>query len=175
MPTLRKRPCRFCRRWFSPEPQQRGRQYACSEAECQAKRQAANQADWLKEHPGYFRGRAEEHRAYRGEHPDADRRRREDPARREDERGRRAERRRRAPLRRAAEQEARNLQVAVAPGLPTALARAAEQEALNAQALILVALATRLGPAAEQEPIAGALSALHAWGQRLLGAGRHRA
>lgn len=42
----RKRPCRYCRRWFSTSPRLGKRQYACSSVECQAKRKAENQRAW---------------------------------------------------------------------------------------------------------------------------------
>ena len=43
--------CIFCHKPFTPNPKTKDRQYACSEYECQRKRQAQNQADWLKNNP----------------------------------------------------------------------------------------------------------------------------
>jgi hypothetical protein len=51
----RKRPCRFCRVWFRPNPRQKGRQYACSDPECQRARHRLNCADWRRDNPDYDR------------------------------------------------------------------------------------------------------------------------
>ncbi len=174
--TPRKRPCRFCRRWFRPDRRLKERQYACSAAACQRRRQAGNRARWLARSPGYFRRRAEKHRAWRRAHPDANRlwraahpdvRKRQDRAR--------AERRRRARLRVSAEQEAMALQLLAAPGHGARHALSAEQEAIRAQAFVLTGLAARLPLSAEQEPIVGALTACHDLGRRLLAGGRPHA
>ncbi len=53
----KKRPCRFCRRWFRPNPRVGKRQIACGEAGCQARRRAATQARWVARNPEYFAGR----------------------------------------------------------------------------------------------------------------------
>lgn len=42
----RRRPCRFCRRWFSPDVRVGERQRACSVPVCQERRRAATQASW---------------------------------------------------------------------------------------------------------------------------------
>lgn len=168
----RKKPCRFCRRWFRPAPQQRGRQYACSARECQAKRKAASQASWLAKNPGYFRGRAGTHRAYRIAHPERrelERARRQEPEVRERERKARARRRRLGKVRVAVEQEACALQLLSAPGDRRRVPLAAEQDAWEAQLALTIAVACRLPPAAEQDPIAGNLTHLHDWGSRLRG------
>ncbi len=49
-----KRPCRFCRKWFLPDPRVGARQRACSSAECQRNRRFETQASWRKRNPGYF-------------------------------------------------------------------------------------------------------------------------
>ena len=50
---MRKRPCRFCRRWFAPDRRVGARQRACSVEACQKKRRAATQAGWRAAHPEY--------------------------------------------------------------------------------------------------------------------------
>ena len=52
----RQKRCRFCKDLFFPSPRLKARQVACSKPECQKARRAANQAAWLKRHPGYFSG-----------------------------------------------------------------------------------------------------------------------
>ena len=49
----RRRPCRFCRRWFCSDARVGKRQRACSEPECQKHRRAATQASWRKRNPDY--------------------------------------------------------------------------------------------------------------------------
>jgi uncharacterized protein YhaN len=165
----RKRPCRFCRRWFRPDPRLKERQRACSSTECQEKRQAANQQSWLEQHPGYFRGRAAAHREWRSLHPDAQRRwRLAHPDAVLRDRMARKERHRRALTSRAVEQEARALQLVITQEDAGRLLPAGEQESMRAQLSIVLGLATRLPPAAEQESIAGALTHWHSRGQRLL-------
>jgi len=50
----RKKPCRFCHRWFSPDPRVGERQFACSRPECQAKRKQSQQTAWRRRNPEYF-------------------------------------------------------------------------------------------------------------------------
>ena len=50
---LKKRPCRFCRRWFWPDQRVGARQRACSAEECQRKRRAETQASWQRCNPEY--------------------------------------------------------------------------------------------------------------------------
>jgi hypothetical protein len=50
---VRKRPCRYCRRWFSPDHRVGERQRACSSEACQRKRRAATQAAWRRANPDY--------------------------------------------------------------------------------------------------------------------------
>ena len=166
---LRKRPCRFCRRWFLPYAAQGARQRACSEPACQARRQEESRRVWLARHPGYFRGRATKHRQYRLEHPDVKRAwRSANPQAAKRERTARAQRRRRAPTRRAVEQEAWVLQLVDRQGVARPHAPAVEQEAWRSQLHVLVGLASALPPAVAQEPIAGALLAWNDLGHRLL-------
>lgn len=170
---LRKRPCRFCLRWFLPDVRQGEKQYACLAATCQTRRQAENQRDWLARSPGYFRGRAGKHRAYREAHPETKRRWRADhPEVREKERLARAKRRQTAPTRRAVEQEAFVLQLVNPQGVTGALPPAVAQEAFMTQLHVLVGLASALPPAVEQEPIAGALLGWNDRGRQLLAGAR---
>jgi hypothetical protein len=50
---LDKRPCRFCGKWFWPDPRVGQRQRTCSKAECQRKRRAKTQASWRLINQGY--------------------------------------------------------------------------------------------------------------------------
>jgi len=50
---LDKRPCRFCGKWFWPDPRVGQRQRTCSAEECQRKRRAETQASWRLVNPGY--------------------------------------------------------------------------------------------------------------------------
>jgi hypothetical protein len=47
----RKRPCRYCRHWFRPDPRVGDRQRACASVDCQRKRRAATQASWRRRNP----------------------------------------------------------------------------------------------------------------------------
>lgn len=68
--SLRKRPCRECRRWFEPDARVGDRQGVCGEQSCQQARRRRNQAEWRKCHPGYFVSWRAKERAER-EAPDA--------------------------------------------------------------------------------------------------------
>jgi hypothetical protein len=50
---LEKKPCRFCGKWFWPDPRVGSRQRACSAEECRRKRRAATQAEWRRKNPDY--------------------------------------------------------------------------------------------------------------------------
>lgn len=164
-----KRPCRFCREWFSPDPRVGDRQYACATEACRAQRKAFSQAAWLKRHPGYFRGRAVKHRRWREAHPDAQRRRRQgDPALRERERLARARRRKTAATRRAVEQDAMALQLLGGLEDRYRVSRAVEQDEMTPHLLVAVGVASRLAPAVAQDPIAGALLHWHDCGRRVV-------
>ena len=54
---LKKRPCRYCRKWFRPDPRVGDRQKACSQFECQKKRRHRTQANWRGRNPEYSRSR----------------------------------------------------------------------------------------------------------------------
>jgi hypothetical protein len=56
MPTPRKRPCSFCRRWFRPNARVGPRQHACSKPECQTARRKKTQAHWRAKNPEYAAG-----------------------------------------------------------------------------------------------------------------------
>jgi hypothetical protein len=51
----RKRPCRICRRWFSPDPRAGDRQRACSSPDCQRERHRRACSTWRRHHPDYDR------------------------------------------------------------------------------------------------------------------------
>jgi len=171
----RKRPCRFCRRWFQPDPRLGSRQYACSSKDCQGVRQKANEQAWQDRHPGYFRGREAAHRAWREANPGAQRRRRAaDPALRERERDSRRRRHLEAAERRAVEQKVIELQLLAPQEVTARLPPAGEQKACRAQTLVLLGLASRLAPAGEHKPMAWHLADWHDLGATLArGALRH--
>ena len=50
---MRKRPCRYCRKWFAPDRRVGARQRACSLGSCQRRRRAATQASWREANPDY--------------------------------------------------------------------------------------------------------------------------
>jgi hypothetical protein len=50
---LKKRPCRYCGKWFWPDQRVGPRQRACSDEECQRKRRAETQASWRNRNPEY--------------------------------------------------------------------------------------------------------------------------
>ena len=50
----RKRPCRICRKWFSPDPRVGDRQKTCGDKNCQDKWHAKKCAEWNKKNPAYF-------------------------------------------------------------------------------------------------------------------------
>jgi len=50
----KKRPCRICRKWFSPNPRVGDRQKTCGSDECQAKWHAKKCAEWNAKHASYF-------------------------------------------------------------------------------------------------------------------------
>lgn len=71
----RRKRCRFCKDLFLPSPRLKARQVACLKFDCQKARHAANQAAWLKKHPGYFSRRSvktkewlNRHAGYRAEY-----------------------------------------------------------------------------------------------------------
>ena len=59
----KKKPCRFCRRWFQPEPQVVARQRACNKPDCQAASRKNTQAEWRKRNPDYALTRRLDQRA----------------------------------------------------------------------------------------------------------------
>ena len=61
--------CRFCGQLFIPDPRLKGRQYACSAANCQVARKKLNQKRWLSRNPNYFRGRYINTRDWLRSHP----------------------------------------------------------------------------------------------------------
>ena len=53
----KKRPCRECGLWFSPNMRVGNRQRTCSRTECQVARRVKTQAAWRERHPDYELGR----------------------------------------------------------------------------------------------------------------------
>jgi len=48
MPRLKKRPCRICRKWFTPDPRVGDRQKTCGDPECMRRWHAKKCAEWNK-------------------------------------------------------------------------------------------------------------------------------
>ena len=51
----RKRPCRICRKWFSPNPRVGERQKTCGNQVCQDKWHAKKCAEWNRKNSSYFK------------------------------------------------------------------------------------------------------------------------
>ena len=51
----KKRPCRICRKWFSPNPRVGKRQKTCGDQDCQGKWHTKKCAEWNSKNPAYFR------------------------------------------------------------------------------------------------------------------------
>jgi len=51
----KKRPCRVCRKWFTPNPRLGDRQRTCGDEECQRKWHARKCAEWNRRNPSYFK------------------------------------------------------------------------------------------------------------------------
>jgi len=49
-----KRPCRICRKWFSPDPRVGDRQKTCGAKDCQAKWHTKKCQEWNKKNKAYF-------------------------------------------------------------------------------------------------------------------------
>jgi hypothetical protein len=59
----RKRPCRICHHWFTPDPRVGDRQRVCASPPCQAERRKKTQASWRERNPDYFAARRLKERA----------------------------------------------------------------------------------------------------------------
>jgi len=75
MGTRQKR-CEFCGRFFVVDRRVGNRQRSCSRPACRNARKKAAQARWVKNNPGYFKGRYENTRRWREAHPGYQRQRR---------------------------------------------------------------------------------------------------
>jgi len=51
----KKRPCRICRKWFSPDPRIGDRQKTCGAKDCQTKWHAKKCHEWNKKNKAYFK------------------------------------------------------------------------------------------------------------------------
>jgi len=49
-----KRPCRICRKWFTPDPRPGDRQKTCGKEECKRKWHAKKCSEWNKKNRSYF-------------------------------------------------------------------------------------------------------------------------
>ncbi len=57
MPTTftRRRPCRVCRRWFSPDARLKERQMTCGKAKCKREWHKKKCAEWNRKNADYFK------------------------------------------------------------------------------------------------------------------------
>ena len=53
--SCKKRPCRICRRWFTPNPRCKERQRTCGDPQCKREWHRRKCAEWNKNNPDYFR------------------------------------------------------------------------------------------------------------------------
>lgn len=60
--SCRKRPCRICKRWFSPHPRLRDRQTTCGEEACKREWHRRKCAEWYRENSGQIRKERLAHR-----------------------------------------------------------------------------------------------------------------
>ena len=51
----KRRPCRICRRWFTPNPRLKGRQKTCGAAKCKREWHKKKCAEWNKKNSDYFK------------------------------------------------------------------------------------------------------------------------
>ena len=51
----KRRPCRICRRWFTPNPKLKDRQKTCGAAKCKREWHRKKCAEWNKKNPDYFK------------------------------------------------------------------------------------------------------------------------
>jgi hypothetical protein len=58
----RKRPCRICRRWFSPDPRLKDRQMTCGQEACKREWHRRKCAEWNKENSGLIKKERLAHR-----------------------------------------------------------------------------------------------------------------
>jgi hypothetical protein len=52
---LRRRPCRICRKWFSPHPRAGDRQKTCGSVSCRKAWHARKCREWNRSHSEYFK------------------------------------------------------------------------------------------------------------------------
>jgi len=51
----KRRPCRICRRWFTPNPRLKDRQKTCGNAKCKGEWHKKKCAEWNKKNSDYFK------------------------------------------------------------------------------------------------------------------------
>lgn len=62
--------CRYCGRYYKPDPRTRKTQKSCREAACRAKRKRESQRKWTEANPDYFQGRYVNVKEWRKNHPE---------------------------------------------------------------------------------------------------------
>lgn len=71
---IKQKRCVYCRRFYKPDRRVGARQKSCKEKECQRKRKAESQKQWVECNAGYFQGRYAYVREWRKRNPDYQRR-----------------------------------------------------------------------------------------------------
>lgn len=61
--------CKYCGRFFKPDPRVRNRQKSCRRRECRSKRKKESQAKWVAANPDCFKGRYAYLKEWRESHP----------------------------------------------------------------------------------------------------------
>lgn len=61
--------CSWCGRFFRPDARVRDKQTTCSRPECRNARKRESQRRWRESNPDYFKGRYENTKQWRKEHP----------------------------------------------------------------------------------------------------------
>ena len=164
----RRKRCRFCGELFLPDPRLKGRQYACSKADCQKERHRQNCAAWNDAHRDQFQGRYPDTQAwladrpgyiaeYRQAHPDAA----EEHRRVERERLRR----RRSAL--LDIQDSIRLQVLVAQGIEASQPLLDIQDSIWRQLFIPIGLRASYRPLDIQDAIAPSLRQAYSFGREI--------
>jgi len=65
----RQKNCKYCGRFFTPDYRVWARQMSCARKACQAKRKKGSQEKWVAANSDYFKGRYENTKEWREQHP----------------------------------------------------------------------------------------------------------
>ncbi len=67
---VKQKRCAYCGRYFKPDYRVRKTQKSCQSERCKRKRKKESQSRWLEKNPDYFRGRYENTKRWRKDHPE---------------------------------------------------------------------------------------------------------